>query len=285
MLPASTFEEGPLGLEGRHQWNSGIMLNNKTSGYPRAKLLSIPGLRKKPEADDNRAPQTGRDGEVIYPSLIRGKNVTYEGVIQALDLQSLRTFQTNLVAQFVPMGQGSMVITPSPGRGGVAFTALARCLEFDPVEEITRGLNSVPSPYQLEFTMTMRMHIPMFFAFGMPQQKVTVGTDTNIDVYNPSKAPTYPTLSVPFAAGATVNLYNDTIGAKLQFTALPNAGTLVLDFLKRTAKVGGVDVMHYMDDVQSNWWDEGVPGLTAGNNQIRQTGGSQITTDFYPTVW
>jgi hypothetical protein len=284
MLPASTFAEGPLGLEGLHKWKTFVM-NNKTSGYPRVKIGQIAGLRTKPEADDNRDPFTGRAGEIIYPSLIRGKVVAYEGLLQAMSAPSLRTLQTDMLRLFTPTEEGKLAIYPPAARGGVTFTAFARCLELDIPEEPPRSINAVPSPYQLEFTLTLRMHVPMFFALGMPQTKTTVGTDPNTDVFNPSTAPTYPKLTVPFTAPTTVSVYNDTVGAVLRFDNLPTTGSLIVDFLTRTATVGGVDVLRYMNDVVSNWWDEGVPGLDAGNNIIRQVGGSQIKTDFFPTVW
>ena len=62
--------------------------------FPRYVIDRISGLRDRPETEDNRAPASGRPGEVVCPSEVRAKNVVYEGRVQAADPASLEVART-----------------------------------------------------------------------------------------------------------------------------------------------------------------------------------------------
>ena len=88
-----TAAAGPLGLQGRHQWNSGFILNDLEAGLPYAKLERVTGLFSLPELTDLRDPVVGGNGEVTYPSYTKGKTVTYEGKLITIDGEGLYSYR------------------------------------------------------------------------------------------------------------------------------------------------------------------------------------------------
>jgi hypothetical protein len=149
---------GPLGLQGVHTWNSGFALNNIVGGLPHVNLDSITGLFSLPELDDLRDPVIGANGEVIYPSYTRGKTVTYEGRLISAD-ESIYAYRWAMLAAFANQtDEGTMRITPHPtwGTGGWYYKARVLTLEIDD-EIFVDKLQTQPSPYKLQFTLSLRM--------------------------------------------------------------------------------------------------------------------------------
>lgn len=275
--PALTILEGPQGLLGLHTFN-GFTIND-LSGWPRVQLVKVTGLRDRPDADDNRAPNTSRPGETPYPSLTRGKTVVYEGLLRAKTPQSLATLRTNFLAATVSNEPVSFNHAPPAGRGGVEFTSFGRILGLSMDDEFAFSVNAMPSPWQCAFALTYRMHLPYFY-------ENTPHTDTDtatVIVYNGGTAPTEPTITVSHAAAANVIIVNETTGAVMSFVDLPG-GNLIVDFVTRTAKVGTTSMINKLNDVTTTWWDEGAVGLTTGTQTITQTGGTGITVDWHDAV-
>lgn len=60
---------------------------------------------------------------------------------------------------------------------------------------------------------------------------------------------------------------------------------VVVNFKRRTIKVAGVNpAQSWLDRTQSDWWDEGVPGLLPGTNTIEyyRAGAGEMKVDHYP---
>lgn len=150
---------GPLGLQGRHTWNGIFTLNNLEAGMPYVDLDRITGLFSLPEADDLRDPRVGANGEVIYPSFTRGKTITYEGRLIAAN-EGIYGFRWFMLGAFAnnQSNEGQMVITPHPAWGGGGWGFNARVLALDIDDEVTvESLQALPSPYQLNFVLSLRM--------------------------------------------------------------------------------------------------------------------------------
>lgn len=158
---------GPLGLQGRHQWNSGIVLNDLAGGLPYIDLDTITGLFSLPEVEDLRDPRIAANGEVIYPSFTRGKTVTYEGRIVTQTTEQLVQYRWLMMAAFGDQtNEGTMSITPHPDWGTGGWTYQARVLTCDIDDEIiAERMSQMPSPYQLHFILSLRMKNNAFTAF------------------------------------------------------------------------------------------------------------------------
>ncbi len=268
----ATLAEGPLGLKG---WTviNGVTLNDRGS-FPRYKVTKYTGLRDRPDADDNRAPNTGRVGESPYPSLIRGKTIVIEGIVQAMDPITAETAKTALLAAFVTNDPISVVHKPPATRGGVEFTSFARILGFTVDDDFSFNPNSIPSPWQANFSLTYRMHHPWFYESTDPH---TATDATGIVCVNGGTAPTEPKISVIHSADDDVTITHAETGLQLKFDNLPG-GTLIITFLTRTATISGTSYIDRLDDDLSTWWDEGAPGLIPGTNTVDVSGASGDTT-------
>jgi len=155
---------GPLGLQGRHDWNSNdFIINDLANGLPYAYLDRITGLFSLPDLDDLRDPRIGADGEVLYPSFTRGKTITYEGRLITED-DSIYAYRWEMLTAFAEQSdEGTMVITPHPswGAGSWAYQARVLACEIDD-EIITDSMTAAPSPYQLHFILSLRMRNNVF---------------------------------------------------------------------------------------------------------------------------
>ena len=158
-MPAYDPAAGPLGLQGRHQWNGGFILNHLEGGLPYADLDTITGLFSLPEADDSRDPRIGANGEVVYPTFTRGKTVTYEGRIITVD-ESIYAYRWAMLGAFADQNnEGTMTITPHPSWGGGGWQFQARVLTLDIDDDIiVDALTARPSPFELHFILSLRMH-------------------------------------------------------------------------------------------------------------------------------
>lgn len=279
-LAAATLAEGPLGLKGLHTVN-GVTLNDTSDGYPRYKLTRITGLRDRPDADDNRAPNTGRVGESPYPSLMRGKTVVMEGVIQAVDPITAETAKTALLGAFLSNDATTIVHEPPSSRGGVEWTAFIRILGFTCDDDFSYSPWAMPSPWQANFAFTYRMHHPWFYETTDPQTETGA---TGLTCVNAGTAPTEPTITVTHSAGNDIVVSNATLGFDIKFDDLPG-GDLIISFIARTAEIAGISQVDKLDDVVTTWWDEGAAGLAPGSNTINCTGASgDITVEWFDTI-
>lgn len=287
-LPASTINEGPLAQDqATFTWN-GFVFGNVDS-FPRAFLPlngGVNGLRDRPDSEDNRDPATGQDGEYLYPSRLRGKPIILTGRLQALDAVSLAEHRTAFLAATASNTPGLLSIAPFVERGGVEWLTGCRVQAATCDPSITRDSNAVPSPWQHEFVCSFRQHIPTFGAVPLH----TADDDDSFVATNAGTAPSDPVVTVTVASGVhDVSLYNDTTGKVLAFYGLDAAsgGDLVVTFApgQRGATIGGLPAMKYMNDLVSNWWDEGEPGLLPGDNVMRQNGGTHISVSWYDTSY
>lgn len=154
-----TASAGPLGLQGRHTWNSIFTLNDLEYGLPQVRLDRITGLFSLPEKVDSRDPVIGGNGEITYPSFTRGKTVTYEGRLITVDGEHLYAYRWTMLSAFADQSnEGTMLISPHPswGTGGWTYQAVVMALDIDD-EYLVDSLTTLPSPYQLHFVLSVRM--------------------------------------------------------------------------------------------------------------------------------
>lgn len=280
MLPPATIAEGVLGREGYLVWN-GFSINVMDGSWPRYKIDEITGLWDKPDADNNSAPNTARDGETMYPSALRGKTVVYTGLIIAQNLPQLRVAMNNYKKAFTGNALGFLTIKPPVARGGVEWTSVGRVLSATATEVRDLPEGTRPSPWQAEFVLSIRLPVAHFLETTAPQSVTNAMTAVCLNL---GTAPAYPKITVVHDGG-DVNVLNLTTGKALRFKLVP-AGTIVIDFTKREAiALGVLDAVNYLDDPNSSWWDELVPGMPPGNNSIKQEGGSSITVEWNHTSY
>lgn len=285
------------GLEGLHTWNSQLVLNDKDN-FPRYKLRRINGLRSRPESDDNREAKPGRIGEIAYPSLLRGKTVTYEGDIEALTLDSMRRAESDLMLAFGTNEIKQMALTFHPlypYGAGLAFFYEARCMQCEVPDEQTAGPFTAPSPFKRPFTIGLRLLDPRIYQstqagpfsssaasstsgitppFTPP---ITISGETlggSITVNNDGTVETDPYFELH---GPVVNpiIINETLGKQLAFRNLQlddPTQFIEVSFKDRTIKYLGTQRPELHDPVLSDWWDEGVPGLGPGTSTLLYRG-------------
>lgn len=272
--PALTLLEGPPGLHGWHTLRA-VVINARTGGvWPRFKLTGMTGFRDRADIDDNRASNTGRVGESVYPGLERGKTVVMQGIIQAKSVVDLDLARTLFVGSAGPVDATNMHHTAPSARGGVEFDSFVRVIDYTCEEDFTYVPTSLPSPWQRNFTLTYRMHHPYFFETTNPH----TATDASaLSLTNGGNAPTEPKFTITHTAGDDITITNTTTGKLLKFVNCPG-GDLIVVFIDRTAKVGSTDCIPLLDDTLSTWWDEGADGLTPGVNAITISGASGSTT-------
>jgi len=293
---AVAMTDGPLGLEAMHVWapddgGDPITLNDRTS-MPRFWFDSIGAFKSLPDADDNRQPRTARVGESVFPSLVRGRTFTPQGRIMARSPQELRQMQALLhraLGERDKEGLWASVPNAAYGDNTHYWQTRARVIQLDCDDDFQADVDAMPSPWQLAFTLGVRQSDPRWTwtdgqSAGPNSGQVTV---TNLGSAPAELVVTVDTITGP----ATVTVFNDTVGAQLKFVGLPS-GTLIIDSAARTALIGVdafIDAVPYLDTLNSNWWDRGVPGLQAGvANTIRRSGGgtdANITVTFKHTSW
>ena len=117
-----------------------------------------------PTAEDNRAPATGRPGEVIYPSEVRAKNVVYEGRVQAADPASLerpvRRFSVRLLTRL----RISWASPRNRTEGGWSRTECRACHCLHLSGRARPGTTMrCRRRGSADFVLTIRLHVPTFF--------------------------------------------------------------------------------------------------------------------------
>jgi hypothetical protein len=273
-------ESGPLGVEGRHQWNGGLMIND-LSADPRLKITgTIGGLYSLPDAEDLRDNPIGRRGEIPRNSVRRGKTLTYPIAVQAHSMADMRSLMGQAASSFQNLAEGLMVITPDPAYAdGTIRSYRARALACESGDEQFDNQNLWP--YQQPFLLSLRMSDPRFYdpatvtgdtgAIASGHSDVVVhstgrtDSDPVIDIYGPV---TNPTIS------------NQTTGHSLIFDAdggiaIASGHYLRVDFFSRRVLLDNTTNRYSkLDKVASDWWDAGVEGIVPGDNAIRLAGSS-----------
>lgn len=295
--PPAVGAGGILGIEGRHQWNGGIVLGD-LSVSPRVKIEEISGLRSLAEGEDNREGAVGRRGEVTRNSFRRGKTLAYELLLQARSLADLRGLASDLAAAFDDLGEGRMLVTPHP-EYAAGFTRYfrARALSLDEGPEILNP--QARWPYQQSFALGLRMSDTRFYepqaviastsavvisgGLAPPFTPPILLPDTtegagSVNLENHGNAATDPIVDI-FGPVADPVLTNLTAGRTLAFTGVEISGGafLRIDFWARTVKLMGTsDYRARIDWNASDWWNPGVPGLAPGENQIQLRGAAIV---------
>src|SRR5881227_976700 len=122
---ALTIAHGPVGLAARHHWVPEVSefglptfdLNTEPP-FPRVKVTKITGWGSLPATDDVREPAQGDIGEVVLPSLWRGKTLTYEGRIEGASYDDVLLLGTTMRAAFSESTlEGTMMVLPLGGAG------------------------------------------------------------------------------------------------------------------------------------------------------------------------
>lgn len=270
MLPASTLLEGPRGKDGEFTWN-GLVIGNIAT-LPRYHIDKVTGLRDRPDAEDNRAPATGRRGEILYPSLIRARPIVIEGRVLGSDPVDLATSVTSLLAATASTDEELLTISPPASRGGIAFVTACRVQTCVVSPDFAKGPNARPTPWQHEFVLSWRTTLPIYGALP-----VKTASGSSFNAVNNGNAPAELEITIT-ASGGNITIQNTTTGRILTFLAVPS-GSFVVNFTNRTTTLGGVDVgARYLDDLNSDWWNEDVPALQPGSNALTSTGGSMTAT-------
>jgi hypothetical protein len=256
---ADRIRVGVLGLEARHQAN-GVVLNTPTeAGYPRFKLTKIGGLHSTADLEDSSGPRFGQIGERAYPTLLRGKTLTYEGLVQAMTLAELRGAGDALRWAFGdPRLPLEVRVLPHPDNPlGIPMSYRAKPMSLEVDDEVTFDSHAIPSPWQREFTLVLRQGDPRYYDLELRE----ASDAASVDVDNPGSAPTDPTLIVagPAGAGWTV-AYS---GRFLTFNAAIGDGeTVTIDFANRDAVLDPAGtLLTGAVTVESTWWNEGVYGI------------------------
>lgn len=307
-----TLAHGPLGVKGIHTWNAGVVLNDRTTTTrgPRVFIDKVTGLRKRPDADDLREPNVGRPGETPRRGFKRGKTLVYEGRLQAPSELELYALREQLVEAFQIDETGTMLIEPHADVGGPGWRYTAKVLDCDIDDSVVRPATALPTPWEWPITLTVRMADARFYLDDAVDVASVAADGTVATVNQPGRADTDPTIVVTLPDTAfpidvriaNTSVHNDN-GADgiLLFHLLPHTVSLVVNFAARTA-VATLGIFEYdarsrLDVPGSTWWDEFVPGLAPGDNdvnaQVHRTiadGGAAVaggswTATFRPATW
>ena len=285
-----------VALHGQHQYGT-------ASWY---KLDKITGGRGLGDVDNNRSPAEGRLGEIDYPGAPRGKTKVYEGRICSSTMQGLRQAQTTLervVSEMTLASQGTISAMPPAWLGGSeGYQLMGKVIAYDCDEEQLYSAQRLPTPYMRKFMLSVRMSDPRHEWSTL----ITSANQANAATYvlnNQGNAPADLHFIVrPSGAGvalpASLVVENLTTGRSLEFSgmALPNGNHVQIDWKQRSAIYTGQpeanpnpnsDLMPYLDEGLSDWWDALVEGAVPGNNSIKVTAGSGVTWNvrYRHTAW
>lgn len=301
--------DGPLGLEAIHRFypsragaiddaddlvdpyfDLNELSTNPRNGGSRVKLTTIGNFRSLPESDDNRDAPAGRIGERAWPSLQRGKTITYEGWLQSPTLQALRAYSTQFT-RFLgdKNNEGRMVIRPHSDYGTVRTRFDARVIDLEIPEEQTVGPNHPMKPWQRPFTLTLRLSDPRFYSAS-----VIAGTGLgltarpdggHLDLTNLGSAPTEFIARIELVDNNVIIERTAPDPRVLTFTDLGAYVGETLDFSSRLRHLNvlstGTALAGHLDLSVSDWWNEGEYMLLPDDNTIRVRGGTWNAVAFH----
>jgi hypothetical protein len=167
----------PMGLEGWHTWTSPsglvIVLGKTDDGtaalvpiYPCYSVRRIGGLASLAEVEDLRDPLIAEDGEVPYPSALRGRTVTYEGMIRARSAAVLRQAEEALRVAFSELdAEGQVLISAHPQAASppASLYYSARALSVEVDDEAGQPHNPTLG-WQRAYAVALRQSDPRFYA-------------------------------------------------------------------------------------------------------------------------
>lgn len=288
---AFTVAHGILGIEAIHRLANQVDLNTQ-SGLPRIEVDRITGLHALPDADDNREATYAWSGEQVYPSLNRGKTITYEGRILGADIYQLRALTHTLrhAAAAGRLYETSIIASPHAAVGGSVYGYQARVLALEVDDAQTGGYEQIPTAYQRSFVLTVRQSDPRYYLQGAD---VTAGGASGavVTVTNPGTADALPVWIVngPIPDDLVFERYDNFVPRKLLYDSIALAAgqQLRLDFNTRTLKrvSDGASFEHHRVFDDSDWWDATAAGLNPGITQIRCAGGGTWSCTFSPASW
>lgn len=286
---AYTIADGLLGLEGIHR--IGTLDFHYQDTLPRIECERMIGLHALPEADDNREPAYGQIGERIYPSLARGKTITYEGTVYGRTLSELRTLMNQLrgLAGTYRSVEAPINVRPHADIGGTEWVYYARVMALDADDEQLLGPEAMPTAFQRPFILTLRQSNPRAYAVS---DLISDGGTSGavVSVTNAGTAPTDPIFDIEDLTDGTIELIRSAPGgATLTFgddLELEAGESLEVDFGQRRMRrlPDGADFTHKMLFEDSNWWDALVGGIEPGENALTVVGGTW-TVRFNPASW
>ena len=285
-----TVAHGVLGLEGIHRLaapTDDYFDMNLRSGWPRIELDRIAGLHALPDADDNREATYAQHGEEIYASLVRGRTITYEGRVLARDLYSLRAHSLLLrrAASKGRLREETITVRPHDAIGGNTHQYLARVLALEMDDEQIIGVDTMPTPYQRSFVLTVRMSDPRFYLAGVD---ITAGgaSGATVTVTNPGTVASDPVFyfNGPTPGDLTIERLDNLAYRKMVYEDVETTGQMRLDFSDRTfTRVSdGESFEHKRAFSESSWWDPENVGINPGTTQIKVTGGGTWNVHFTP---
>lgn len=284
--------DGPLGLEAVHVVGTRyglVELNKNWVGLPQYKLDRIQGLHSAPDAEDNRYNPVGIPREIVLPSMLRGKTISYEGKVIARNLSELRRSTTTLRNSLNERSSDiAIAIQPHPDYGTYSWWYAGRTLAFDCDDDQKEQLSAVPSPHQRDFVWSVRMSDARFFLVNNDSAAAgSAGQSVVLSV--PSLSPSEPRFTVAGPATTlTLERTNNFDARKLVFKDLGLAGgqSIAVDFLARTCKrvSDGYDYSGALS-IDSTWWDEDTFGIYPGDTTIKVSGGGAWSCVVSPASW
>lgn len=283
-MPTS-IADGPLGLEGV-LLVEGLLTINETQNFPRYRLTKIGGLHAIGDADLPVGAPNSVQREYAYPGMNRGKTLTYEGLIEADDLQTVRQMAQNLRTMYSDRTVERVhQITPPTGYGTDTWRFNARCTALEIDDEPPQSLNRLPTKEVREFMLSLRMADSRFFYETVADSGTGAGPFT---VVNGGGAPAVPGIYLTVGSLSVddrVGIRNTTIDRRLELVAHDSvpAGRFYFDFFLRqiSFQPGSTgpytfEYAAHLDPLTSDWWDRDDPGLPPGSSSVAKIGGTNI---------
>lgn len=292
---AYTLTDGVLGLEGVHQIAreaGGPAMRGHHVWHatnPWYKIDRITGLYSLGDLENFTQPSEGRMGEVAYPSMSRGKTITYEGRVCAATLEKLREGHNNL--RYWLMGIPGNPVFPherGPGKrdtdisiyaegAGEGWMQFCRVMAFESDEEQLFGPNRQPTMWQRPFTLTVRQYDPRFYSY--PALEEDDPGEANIVVSNLGNADTQRLAITVYGPLDNLVVGNTTIDKTLEFVGLDiDLGErLIIGWQQRSiirpnqaepVNSPNISKLGTLQTGDSDWWDAFAEGLAPGANTL-----------------
>lgn len=271
MTDLFSIDHGILGIEALWSWNGLLFTDREDAAH--VHLMKVTGPHDSADHEDPRAPKVGRIGETAFPTSPLGVTYVLEGEARAQSLPGLRAFQTVLRAAFRPVRtEGEMTVVAHEDLGGPAAVFHARPMPAG----LQMPDRQAAVRWSRPFTLGLRLSDPRAY---FPDLAVDETGSSDVTVTNVGSAPADPVLTL---AGAADDVVVSDGTNTLTFADVP-AGTLIIDFAARTAKVGAENCRLVVAD--SDWWDSFVDAIAPGATvTIAQTGATSIQAEFTPAV-
>jgi hypothetical protein len=304
------------GLDASHIWNNAITLQGDSDAIltpPYYLIRKLDGWRSLPDTEDSAETAQGRPGEIPRATRRAGKTVAYECVCVGRTPIQMHEGMDALLEAFQDTDpDGEMVVSPFTASFGSSYFYRARVLALISDDEWIAGPSHTRSGgWERAFIVSLRMHDPHFYsttavsatgtawttgATGMPWAWTNNSAfysvnSVYVDVTDTGKANAEPVIDLygPFTGPRVVN---ELAKVGLRFDpnlVIPSGQSMRLDFRRRaTLYQNLIDIDSYRVQENSDWWDDGVPGLVRGVTQrirfgARITGsGMKVIVNFNP---